>query len=297
MLSTQERQFIADMAASIAQLVRQVQQVESNNATLPDIGALVRDYVNKNADKLRGKDGESVKLSDVQALAENWLSENIKQPSDGKDAKQVTPQQLQSAVQAWAQQNQELLVNYMANIVDLEQLGADVQAYVDSVIKEPELDNAAVTAQIEAIALEWFNQNRDALRGQRGDNGSKGKDGKNGIDGVGIKSIEQVDNDLRVLLTDGKSYIIKIPMRQYIVKGGKSGQSDSGGSQSALLLELTIDPENPQIGQQWIKRTVLAAEGTLQGFFGAYPVRHLKDVSEFFYSVQTSDGVRRVELK
>lgn len=65
---------------------------------------------------------------------------------------------------------------------------------------------------------------------------------------------------------------------------------------SFSIPELLADPTVAQVGQQWVKRTVLAAAGSLQGFFGAYPVQHLADVNRFDLSVQTSDGVRRVEL-
>lgn len=65
---------------------------------------------------------------------------------------------------------------------------------------------------------------------------------------------------------------------------------------SFSIPELLADPTAAQVGQQWVKRTVLAVAGSLQGFYGEYPVQHLVDVNRFDLSVQTSDGVRRVEL-
>jgi hypothetical protein len=71
-------------------------------------------------------------------------------------------------------------------------------------------------------------------QGRKGDKGNKGEDGK---DGVGIARVEQdIDNAILVILTDGTTYTIEMPIVEgdnptevhYKVSGGGSGGTGSG---------------------------------------------------------------------
>lgn len=69
------------------------------------------------------------------------------------------------------------------------------------------------------------------------------------------------------------------------------GAAAGGGN----LPELTDDPALPAVGQSWIRRVIHPA-GTLSAFVGGYPVVLLTDQNAFSLSIQTSEGVKRLEL-
>lgn len=73
----------------------------------------------------------------------------------------------------------------------------------------------------------------------------------------------------------------------------KSGGSSSGGT----LPEYTTDPASPTAGQSWLLRQVINPAGTVEGFVAGLPVLTLTDQSRFDLSIQTTEGVRRLELK
>lgn len=70
------------------------------------------------------------------------------------------------------------------------------------------------------------------------------------------------------------------------------GSASGGGN----LPEVATDPVTPAIGQQWIQRRVIHPAGTLSAFVGGYPVVLLTDQNAFSLSIQTSEGVKRLEL-
>ena len=67
-------------------------------------------------------------------------------------------------------------------------------------------------------------------------------------------------------------------------------------SQIIPLRELTADPIEPNVAETWV-RVVVAPNpvGTLVGFIGGMPLtQELGD--QFFFSCNTSQGVKRLEL-
>jgi hypothetical protein len=74
--------------------------------------------------------------------------------------------------------------------------------------------------------------------------------------------------------------------------------SDGGGGSSDLI-EVTVDPEFPRPGQQWILRySALAPAPLLTGFWGmAFPMPIVIQVEAHALSVNTSFGIKRTPLQ
>lgn len=62
------------------------------------------------------------------------------------------------------------------------------------------------------------------------------------------------------------------------------------------ISELTDDPPSPVSGQTWVKKSLSAEAGDLGGFIGILPVIYDADQYQFLLSVQTSGGIKRVEM-
>ena len=64
-----------------------------------------------------------------------------------------------------------------------------------------------------------------------------------------------------------------------------------------VLQEYASDPVSPAQGTAWILRTVLNPQGTFSGFFGGFVNTTTIDDNQFQLSVNTTYGIKRIELE
>ena len=135
------------------------------------------------------------------------------------------------------------------------------------------------------------------------------------IEGLGYflpKTLEAVETGGRVDIRQVDSALSELLISASVVRN--SAGSSAGASIGAVinylnaefakgatagggnLPELTNDPASPAVGQSWIRRRVIHPAGTLSAFVGGYPVVLLADQNAFALSIQTSEGVKRLEL-
>lgn len=72
--------------------------------------------------------------------------------------------------------------------------------------------------------------------------------------------------------------------------------SDNGLYNQTTLPILAADPSSPTNGQVWVKQTIVAPAGTLQGFFGTFPICISADIDTYALSVETPSGIVRTTL-
>lgn len=213
------------------------------------IAQAVDDWMARNADKVRGKDGESVTIDDLRAIANDWLKSNITQPKDGengKDAPLVTDAQIKAQTDKWLN----------ANVDDLkptnEQIAQAASEWLALNIKQPKDGKNATDEQIAQAADAWLSENIT----QPAD-GKDGTNGTNGLDGRGIDDAE-IDRDGELILTfsDGEQknlgrVVGQDGVTQTVIRGGATGTGSGDGVQSVVagtgIIVDNTDPKNPVI--------------------------------------------------
>ena len=154
----------------------------------------------------RGDDAAPITDQQIKDAAENWLRENITQPTNGidgangKEGAQGRPpsdEEIQTAVNIWFDLNRETL------------RGSDGRNGVDGA---------------------------DGVDGVAGNNGHDGRNGSDGVDGVGIALVEQRDDkSFYITLTDGQETQIELPTSK--VSGFFCGGGGGGGASKLADLD------------------------------------------------------------
>jgi hypothetical protein len=135
------------------------------------------------------------------------------------------------------------------------------------------------------------------------------------VEGVGYflpKTLEAVDLGGRVVVKQVENALSELSADFASIKttGGASAGATIGAVLDYLnaefakgaaanggnLPEVTADPASTVVGQQWIQRRVIHPAGTLSALVGGFPVVLLTDQNAFALSIQTSEGVKRLEL-
>ena len=176
-----------------------------------------------------------------------------------------------------------------------------------------------------AISL-WMEFHREEVRGEPG----KSPKAVPGPAGVGIDDLSLEDDELVVVLTDGRKKRFKLPeikdrrhSTAYLGAGGAASAPAAGTLKSVVagsgidvdntdpanpiinakgggggsLQELGDDPIDPANGDTWVLRSLNNAAGTLQAVVGGFPLVTEVDDFKYQFSFKTiNEGIKRVEL-
>lgn len=74
--------------------------------------------------------------------------------------------------------------------------------------------------------------------------------------------------------------------RKFFIQTGGGG----GGGGELALPELAADPDPPQAGDVWVRRTLENPAGTLQAFVGGVPIVTEQDDNKYEFSFRTEAG-------
>jgi hypothetical protein len=195
----------------IALLTARLKQLE---ARLPStVADAVSAWAKANRESLRGENGQSVSVKQVQSMANEWLAANITQPKEGEDAKPVDMVEVAQIVNTW------LTVHYSELLPSHQVIEQVAQAWLSENIKQPLDGKNATESQIKSAAETWLREN---IR--------QPQDGI-GKDGVGIADIYQSSvNEIIVELTNGIKRKFTLPQPKITGGGTTTIVNKSGGN-------------------------------------------------------------------